>query len=98
MAFGPAGRRRADLPARLGDQEFWKLMSDFSEPNGNFRSDNLVSNEIRYQDVIPQLVRTAKPGGVYSASAPSRTSPMLRRCGRGSRSSSTSGGATSICT
>ena len=38
------------LPARFSDQEYWKLMSDFSEPNGNFRSDNLVSNEIRYQD------------------------------------------------
>ena len=36
----------AALPERLGDQEFWKMTSNFSEPNGNFQFDNLVSNEI----------------------------------------------------
>ena len=61
---------RSALPDRLTDQEFWTLLSDFSEPNGNFRSDNLVSNEIRYQDVIPELSRTAKPGGVYIGVGP----------------------------
>ena len=62
--------RASSLPIRLGDREFWKLLTDLSEPNGNFRSDNLVSNEIRYQDVIPQLVRTLKPGGVYLGVGP----------------------------
>ena len=33
------------LPARLSDQEFWRLSSDLSEPGGYFRSENLVSNE-----------------------------------------------------
>ena len=61
---------RYELPARLGDREFWKLLSEVSEPNGNFRSDNLVSNEIRYQDVIPELIRTAKTGGVYIGVGP----------------------------
>jgi hypothetical protein len=60
----------ADLPARLGDQEYWALLSDSSEPNGNFRSDNLVSNEIRFQDVIPALVRSTKPGGIYIGVGP----------------------------
>jgi len=67
----------ADLPARLGDREFWTLLSDLSEPNGNFRSDNLVSNEIRYQDVIPQLVRTAKPGAVYLGVGPEQNFTYL---------------------
>ena len=40
------------------------------KPNGNFRSDNLVSNEIRFQDVIPALVRNAKPGGIYIGVGP----------------------------
>ena len=70
VAAGFGRTSAADLPARLGDREFWKLLSDVSEPNGNFRSDNLVSNEIRYQDVIPELIRTAKTGGVYIGVGP----------------------------
>jgi len=58
------------LPARLSDQEFWKLVQDFSEPNGSFRSDNLVSNERQFQFVIPELVRTAKPGRAYLGVGP----------------------------
>ena len=42
-------RAAADtLPARLTDEEFWKLIEDLSEPNGYFRSDNLLSNEMYY--------------------------------------------------
>jgi hypothetical protein len=70
MVIGLSRPTAADLPARLGDQEFWQLVSDISEPNGNFRSDNLVSNEIRLQDVIPALVRNAKPGGIYIGVGP----------------------------
>ena len=58
------------LPTRLSDQAFWKLVTDLSEPNGNFRSDNLVSNEIRYQWVLPELTRTVKPAGVYLGVGP----------------------------
>src|SRR5262249_39667976 len=43
--------RAADsLPSQLSDQEFWKLSSDFSEPDGFFRSDNLLSNEVWLQN------------------------------------------------
>jgi hypothetical protein len=65
-----SGARRDRLPARLSDQAFWKLMTDLSEPNGNFRSDNLVSNEIRFQSVLPELMRTIRPGGVYLGVGP----------------------------
>ena len=45
--------RAADLiPARLADHEFWALLTSLSEPNGSFRSDNLLSNELRHQFVI----------------------------------------------
>lgn len=37
------------LPARLTDQEFWRLSGELSEQNGYFRSDNLVSNETGFQ-------------------------------------------------
>src|SRR5713226_7676142 len=58
------------LPARLGDQEFWKLIADSSEPNGTFRSDNLLSNESWLQRVIPELLETARPGRVYMGVGP----------------------------
>ena len=66
----PARVPAADPPTRLADKEFWKLMSDCPEPNGNFRSDNLVSNEMRYQYVIPELVQDTRPGGVYLGVGP----------------------------
>src|SRR5690349_22145446 len=48
------------LPSQLSDQEFWKLSSDFSETDGFFRSDNLLSNEIWMQHVIPDLLANIK--------------------------------------
>ena len=58
------------LSNKLTNQEFWALMTSLSEPAGNFRSDNLVSNEIKFQWVIPELVRRVKPGGVYIGVGP----------------------------
>lgn len=60
----------AGLPDRLGDAEFWRLTTALSEPNGWFRSDNLVSNEAGYQSVISDLERAATPGGVYLGVGP----------------------------
>jgi hypothetical protein len=58
------------LPARLSDQEFWQLSKSFSEDNGFFRSDNLVSNEQWFQTVIPDLLGRTRPGGVYLGVGP----------------------------
>jgi hypothetical protein len=58
------------LPARLSDGEFWELSRELSEPDGYFRSDNLVSNEHTFQYVVPALVRQVRPGGVYLGVAP----------------------------
>lgn len=55
----------APLPMRLTDQEFWKLSADASEPSGTFHSENLVSNEIRFQTIVPSLLRSAVPGKAY---------------------------------
>jgi hypothetical protein len=60
----------AKLPARLTDQEFWALIGQLSEPGGTFRSDNLLSNEGRFQFVIPDLIEIAKPGGAYMGVGP----------------------------
>jgi hypothetical protein len=66
-----ARSRAADpLPARLSDQEFWKIINEFSEDNGYFRSDNLLSNEIWFQTVIPDLLSRTRPGGIYLGVGP----------------------------
>ena len=51
---------QAQIPTRLSDSAFWKLVTDFSETNGFFRSDNFVSNEVTFQWVIPELANTTK--------------------------------------
>ncbi len=58
------------LPSKLSDQEFWKFVEDFSEPNGFFRSDNLLSNEIWFQWVIPDLLGRSRQAGVYLGVGP----------------------------
>jgi hypothetical protein len=71
LAAAPIVRAAADtLPARLSDEEFWKLSQDLSEPDGYFRSDNLLSNELWLQWVIPDLLARTKPNGVYLGVGP----------------------------
>jgi hypothetical protein len=72
LATAPAGigATYAELPARLSDREFWRLVQTFSEPSGYFNSDNLVSNEDTFQHVIPDLVDSVRPGDVYIGVGP----------------------------
>src|SRR5215467_13188962 len=58
------------LPARLTDDDFWKLVENSSESGGIFQSENFLSNETGFQAVIPALNRTTKPGGVYMGVGP----------------------------
>lgn len=58
---------------RLTDQEFWKLVTDSSEPGGYFRNadvTNLTSNEMLYEHVLTDLVNRTKTGGVYLGVGP----------------------------
>ena len=59
-----------ELPARLTDQEFWRLTADLSEPNGAFRSENLLSNEMAFAVLLPEVLSRTKPGGVYMGVGP----------------------------
>ena len=67
---GPPPPRPETLPRVLTDQDFWQLITDFSEPESYFPSDNFLSNESGYQDVIPALLETLKPGGAYIGVGP----------------------------
>src|SRR2546421_3260612 len=71
VVWGPVARVAAEqLPSQLSDEEFWKLSSESSEPDGTFRSDNLLSNESYFQFVIPKLSELAPPGRVYLGVGP----------------------------
>jgi hypothetical protein len=54
----------------LSDDEYWRIVQDFSERPGTFQSDNLLSNERWFQHVVPALVQKAKQNGVYVGVGP----------------------------
>jgi hypothetical protein len=71
LCVTPTSRSAAEaLPQRLDDRTFWSLVSEFSEPNGFFRSDNLVSNETTFQHVIPTLKAQVTPVSAYLGVGP----------------------------
>lgn len=74
IAFTPI---RAEIPARLSDKEFWALSEKFSEANGEFQSDNFLSNERGYQVVIPELMKRAKTGRIYLGVGPEQNYPYI---------------------
>jgi len=61
---------RESLPSKIDDKEYWQLISDLSERNGYFNSENFVSNEIGYQKIIPSLKSLIQPHGVYVGVGP----------------------------
>jgi hypothetical protein len=66
----PLSAAGLELPQRLSDVNFWKLSADWSEANGYFRSDNLTSNELLFQNVVGDLVKRTRPGRVYLGVGP----------------------------
>ena len=69
LSVQPSARAGA-LPDQLSGKAFWQLSTAMSEPDGFFRSHNLLSNEIWMQHVIPELVEATKPGRVYMGVGP----------------------------
>jgi len=59
----------AELPTQLSDQEFWRIVTEFSEPSGVFTRE-FMSNEDSAQFVIPPLQQTMRRGGVYIGVGP----------------------------
>src|SRR5712671_850613 len=77
VLFRVAARPAQELPSRLTDEEFWKLTSDFSEPDGNFHSDNFVSNERSFQHVLSDLAKGRQPGSAYIGVGPEQNFTYL---------------------
>jgi hypothetical protein len=58
------------LPKQISDRAFWQMIVDFSEPGGYFRSDNFLSNETAFQQVIPELRKRVPPDSAYVGVGP----------------------------
>jgi len=65
-----AAQLARSLPTSLSDREFWDFLTSMSEEGGSFPSENFVSNEQTYQNVIPTLQASLTPGGVYLGVGP----------------------------
>jgi hypothetical protein len=68
--FAGVGQSAQELPLRLSDETFWKLITEFSEEGGSFLSDNFVSNERLFQHVIPDLKQDRTQAGAYLGVGP----------------------------
>ncbi|MEQ1691945.1 MAG: hypothetical protein ABMA00_11705 [Gemmatimonas sp.] len=71
--FTPAlgAAQQASLPTRLTDAEYWKLLTDISEPGGYFRiTDNYTSNEPEIGRLYSMLRERGTTGGVYIGVGP----------------------------
>ena len=69
QAAAPAAA--STLPAKLTDAEFWKLVTDISEPGGYFRiQDNFTSNENEIGRMFTMIRDRKVTGGVYLGVGP----------------------------
>jgi hypothetical protein len=58
---------------------FSQLVGEFSEPGGEFDTDNLISNEKSYLHVIPELEQSGATGGVYIGVGPDQNFSYIAR-------------------
>ena len=58
------------VPDRLVDAEFWRLVNEFSERDGEFPSENFVSNEQNFQLVLSKLKSVPPAGQAYLGVGP----------------------------
>jgi hypothetical protein len=70
----PAKAAAAPAPSKVGEglsaAEFSRLINEFSEANGYFRSDNFTSNETSYLHVVDRLRQLGATGGAYLGVGP----------------------------
>jgi hypothetical protein len=60
-------------------QPFASVIEQLSEPNGEFDTDNLISNEQSYLHVVPALEQAGLTGGVYIGVGPDQNFSYIAR-------------------
>ncbi len=70
MTFAQASATQAKPPESLSAAEFSRLIRDFSENGGYFRSDNFTSNETAYLYIVDKLQQYGTTGGAYLGVGP----------------------------
>ncbi len=74
-----AGRHPAPAPPAAVPSAFADQVLALSEPPGYFDTDNLISNERSYADVVPALARTDLRGGAYIGVGPDQNFSYIAR-------------------
>ena len=80
----------SQVPTTLSNEDFWRLTQELSEPDGFFLSDNLVSDELLYRDVVPTIADEGRRRSVFLGVGPEQNFTYIAALSRKSRSSSTS--------
>ena len=70
---------RAAQPIQATPTRFGADVARLSEPGGSFDTDNLISNERSYLDVIPTLVSRGVTGGAYIGVGPDQNFSYIAR-------------------
>ncbi|HEY6220352.1 MAG TPA: hypothetical protein VIV65_09870, partial [Gemmatimonadaceae bacterium] len=66
-----APKATAAMPDKLSDAEYWKIVTDLSEPGGYFRiPDNFTSNEMEIGQLFTMIRQQKVSGGVYLGVGP----------------------------
>jgi len=83
LVFHPriAASQGHSAPDSLTSAEFWAFFTSMSEPDGSFLSENFVSNEVSFQDVIPTLQKTLTKDGVYLGVGPEQNFTYISNLG-----------------
>jgi hypothetical protein len=67
---GPGATPAQSLERALDKERFAQIVENFSEPNGYFDSDNLISNEASYLHVMGKMRQMKVAGGAYIGVGP----------------------------
>ena len=70
LNFAQAPTAQSKPPESLSAAEFSKMIRDFSEDGGYFRSDNFTSNETAYLYILDKLQQHGTTGGAYLGVGP----------------------------
>jgi hypothetical protein len=79
VTVATARGRHAGGDGQTAQAPFASLVEQLSEPNGDFDTDNLISNEQSYLHVMPALEQAGISGGVYIGVGPDQNFSYIAR-------------------